>query len=716
MKSPYFVTPCLMLGALCCGLGAVSFVVLHNIFDPVTFGRRAAESLSDPGVAAYAANLVTNRVLARKPDLIAFRPMLLSATESVVASKPFGSVLEKAAAKAHQTLFSEQSQNVLLSLPDLNILVHEAVESANPALAAKIPKSFDTNIGKLAEGKTAALILRLVRFGSRLKWVWLLFLGAALGLDILAIWLASDRGRALGRGGICLIVVGLAVSGVVAGNAVAGIWVHDPGELDLVRGLWRTYLGDLTRWGLLLTGFGVLVAAGASSLLERMDPVEQVSRFARNLASPPSTRNWRILWGAALFVCGCSFIAYPALLVRAAAVVIGVCVAYYGSRELFRLFVESFEAAEESAPDVRSVMRRRSIRIGAVAVLVPALAAAWFFWNKPGVPTLVSADIRACNGFPELCDRRLDQVVFAGAHNAMSNQDAPGWMFPQHEAGMPQMLRDGIRALLIDVHYGFAGGSRIKTDMSTEPTAAKIKQAVGDEGYAAAMRIRDRLVGVDESKRGLYFCHGFCELGAYPVAPALREIRDFVVAHPDEVLLIIIEDTVNPGDLATEFEKAGFGGLIYSGNSSPQWPTLRQFIESGERVIVFAESGRPGVRWIRPAFENFRETPYSFHKVEDFSCRANRGGDAGSLFQVNHWIDTAPTPKPSNAAIVNAYSFLLARAEKCAAERRHLPNLIAVDFYRTGDLFAVVNKLNGVGQTEDAEPNAERSAATEPTR
>ena len=269
---------------------------------------------------------------------------------------------------------------------------------------------------------------------------------------------------------------------------------------------------------------------------------------------------------------------------------------------------------------------------------------------------------------------------------------------------MPQMLQDGIRALLIDVHYGFAGGDRIKTDLSTEPSAAKMKQAMGEEGYAAAMRIRDRLVGVDESKHRPYLCHGFCEFGAYPVSPALREIRDFVVAHPDEVLILVVEDTVTPQDLAAEFDKAGFAGLIYTGTPSPQWPTLRQLIEAGQRVLVFTESGRPGVTWLRPAFETFRETPYSFKTVLDFSCRANRGGDGGTMFQINHWIDTTPTPKPSNAAIVNNYQFLLARAEACAAERQHLPNLVAVDFYRTGDVVRVVERLNGVEQPDPPKP------------
>jgi hypothetical protein len=45
---------------------------------------------------------------------------------------------------------------------------------------------------------------------------------------------------------------------------------------------------------------------------------------------------------------------------------------------------------------------------------------------------------------------------------------------------------------------------------------------------------------------------------------------------------------------------------------------------------------------------------------------------------------------------VNAYDFLLDRARKCQKERGKLPNLVAVDFYNTGDLFAVTETLNGI--------------------
>jgi hypothetical protein len=46
---------------------------------------------------------------------------------------------------------------------------------------------------------------------------------------------------------------------------------------------------------------------------------------------------------------------------------------------------------------------------------------------------------------------------------------------------------------------------------------------------------------------------------------------------------------------------------------------------------------------------------------------------------------------------VNAYEPLLARARECERIRGHVPNLLAVNFYREGDLLTVVDTLNGTG-------------------
>src|SRR5947208_9640791 len=101
-RARYVALVCLVLGVLSCGVGAISSVLSRNLFDSVMFGRHAADSLSDPGVAAYTADLISDGVIRRKPDLIAFRPVLVSVTESLVSNQVFRSVVERAAQRAHQ--------------------------------------------------------------------------------------------------------------------------------------------------------------------------------------------------------------------------------------------------------------------------------------------------------------------------------------------------------------------------------------------------------------------------------------------------------------------------------------------------------------------------------------------------------------------------------------------------------------------------------------
>ena len=138
--------------------------------------------------------------------------------------------------------------------------------------------------------------------------------------------------------------------------------------------------------------------------------------------------------------------------------------------------------------------------------------------------------------------------------------------------------------------------------------------------------------------------------------------------------------------------------LIYTGSFTPPLPTLRQMIDWGQRLVVFTESGRPGVPWLHPAWDFMQETPYTFHTPADFSCKANRGPATAPFFQINNWIETTPAPRPSNAQIVNAYDVLLKRARACGAQRKQLPGIIAVDFYDAGDLFRVVRTLNGLDE------------------
>ena len=129
----------------------------------------------------------------------------------------------------------------------------------------------------------------------------------------------------------------------------------------------------------------------------------------------------------------------------------------------------------------------------------------------------------------------------------------------------------------------------------------------------AALRTRERLGFQGEGERGMYLCHTFCELGGTPLGDALRDIHDFLVANPGEVLVIINQDYVTPEDFVGALREAGLDKLAYRGPTSGRWPTLRQMIDSDQRVLFLAENHAGGAPWYHSAYEAItQETPFAF--------------------------------------------------------------------------------------------------------
>src|SRR4051812_46841810 len=658
----------------------------RGVLDPGQFASRLAASLDDDRVAHYVGDRLTDVVVAQKPDLIAVRPVIASTMTAVVQSEPFRGVVRTAARSTHRAILEQGGRRVLLSLPDIGILLRSALQQASPALAAKVPPDLEARLASGETERRAASAVRLlgiaeeVRSGA-LASFWFGALLVATGIAV-----AFDRRRGLVRAGLALFAVGIGCVAVTpAGRLVAAAAFGDPALRDVAQGVWRAFYGNLRLAGLVIAAAGLLLAAMGGAALEAADPVRRALDLLHRLSQVPARPRTRFTRALAFLLAGAAIVIWPVEAAALAAAAGGLALAFVALRELSSLAGAVSPAAGTDRP-------RRWPAWVAAAVATSAVggALAWFVRDGAASTTELAGLPQACNGAAALCGRRVDQVVFPGAHNAMSNADIAGWMFPHHEHDVSRQLQDGVRALLLDVHYGIRTGGRIKTDLDREGVSREqIEKAIGPEATAAAVRIRDRLVGGTEGDRGLYLCHGFCELGAYEAGPTLKAMREFLVQNPGEVLMVVFEDYVTPADLARAFAESGLLDFVYEGPTT-KWPTLHELISRNQRLIVFAESGRPGLAWLHPAFEAFQETPYTFHTSAEMTCRPNRGGTAGSLFQVNHWIESTPTPRPSNAAVVNAYDFLLSRARLCQRERKHLPNLVAVDFYATGDLLRVV--------------------------
>jgi hypothetical protein len=687
---------CLVLAAVSLMLAAILSVSWRNIFRPEAFGARAADSLGDPRVAAYVSERLTDEVLRQAPQLLGARPIVRATLQGLLDTAPTRSLVRRAARRAHQAVFSQSSRNIVLSIPDLDVVLRGALEQASPQIAAKVPPRLGPTLAAWGSSRQLEMIVDLWRLGRKQRVLsWILFFGVAPLALVASIWISGDRSRALFHAGIAIGIAGFFTAAVVPAGRLVSLAVDDPAARAAVQGVWRTYLGGLRQWGLFLGVFGILFASAGASVMDRFD-LGRLGRFVMARATAiPVRRHLRVVWGAGWILAGVLMALFPLEVVTGAFVVLGAGAAFVGVRQILLVLQESLPKlpALAHAPPAH----RRRVAVGAVIGVVALLGAAWAVVRRPDAAPAIEV-VEACNGHPELCDRRVDEVAFVGSHNSMSNTSISDWMFPHHQSNIQQQLEAGVRVLLVDVFRGFPGAARIKTDLETQVTQERLSETLGPEGVAAAERIRNRLVGVDQDHPKLYLCHGFCELGAYEFEPVLRTIHDFLVANPSEVMLMVIEDYVTIEEITKAFAESGLDEMVYRG-PAPPWPTLRELIDSEQRLIVFIESGKPGAEWLRPTIGNIQETPYHFVTPAEFSVRPHRGGTTGSLYQLNHWIQTTPAPKLSNAVLVNAYDVLMPRAREFVRERGHIPNIVAVDFFGTGDVFAVVDSLNGIGRT-----------------
>ena len=669
----------------------------RSLFDERAFSVRISESLRDPRVAEFAAEQIVGAIIAASPDLTGVRPVLVGVCQSIVSSAPFRAAVRRSARTLHHSITSGQAKDIVLTVKDVGAVFQSAV-ATSPGIAAKIPPKLSTVLGRLQSLPGGERAAWLVRFAGRVRAMafGLLLLGIALCAT--SVWLAGDKRRAIVQLGMGLTALALLLAITARfGGDILGLFLGKAELAPVAVGVTAAFLSGLLIWAIGLGISGLVLAAASASLLDRVPLVAWSQRSRAWLVGPQPRMRVRLLRGVLGAAAGLSFLLWPIPTITIVGWLAGLVIAFAGLREAF---VAALHWLPQATPRDRGrASEHHAVRAWAIGFVTGiALAVigvtAWLILRSPD-DEIIAGEPTAYNGSPALGDRTLDQVIFPTTHNSMGGADVPGWMFPNQSADIKEQLEDGVRAFLIDVHYGTPAGDYVQTEIDSEASMAKYAAAVGQEAMDAAERIRNRLTGKVTGKRDVYMCHGFCELGAMKFVPALRDMKDFLVANPGEVIVIIIQDeSVSAEDIQRCFEESGLEELVYRGPKGPPWPTLREMAETDQRVVVMTENLRSGIDWDHWMQDVVQETPYTFHDSTQFSNAPNRGGTSGSLYLMNHWIESTPMPKPSNAAVVNAHDFLLKRIRAFRKQRGHYPNLVAVDFYRVGDLVEVCRELN----------------------
>jgi hypothetical protein len=307
------------------------------------------------------------------------------------------------------------------------------------------------------------------------------------------------------------------------------------------------------------------------------------------------------------------------------------------------------------------------------------------------------APARSCNGSAALCSRPLGEVVFPGTHNSFAASKQPGWYFASQTYPIGRQLNDGIRALLIDIHYGVFDPAvgRVRTDLATEGSD---RNKVAKQVPPRALKVADRVaggVGLGTLKGTAmpYLCHTLCELGADPLDRELKTIAAFLERHRDQVLIVIVEDYVPPTTIERTFAAAGLTRYVATLHAGAPLPTLGELIASGRRLLIFAEVKGGSPSWYMPAFALIQDTPLGALHPGQLSCDRYRGEPSSPLLLLNHWIPPFP-PSPTLSAQIGRAAVLRARIRRCTRERHVGGAVVAVDFYERTAVVRVAQQLN----------------------
>jgi len=689
-------------------LGVLAGLINHNVLDGPRFAGEVDAIRADPAVAERLGARITDQLIAAQPDLVAIRPLIQSTASALVASPAFGPIVRSAAIRLHAAFTGQDKGAVVLRLADAGTAVIGVLRTVAPQLATRLPDRIDVTLADISSQRFAARAIHLTRVVALLS--WLLPLLAAFAL-LGAVALARDRWRAVTRAGIAVALagVGVGVVGVVSSIVVSRA---NQGTLRgaIIAAGWRMTQGTLWRAAAALALAGCVLAVAAAGMAPRLDLAALTRRGVALLTARPSGRLALVAHAAALAIVAAGILLRPELTFGLLAALVGLALATVAVAEL----TMAAGVARLRPPGSSGTPRRRRLGrwlamgvlpVVAVAVIVAVVAGDAIGGGRAiaatgdGPASSVPSVSAGCEGHAQLCDRRYDQVAFAGTHNSMTAADE-GWFLPEQPDGVIAQLDAGIRVFLIDSWYGQATTAPGVVATAPQNYEAALRSASAEYGadtVQAALRLRDALLPTPVGPPTPYLCHGLCELGAVEWEPLMARVGQWMTAHPREVITFIIEDQVSPADTAKVFEQAGLVKYAYQPVAGQPWPTLRQMIDSGERMVVFMERHGGGARypWLLSGFDWIGDTPFTARSVAQLSCEPNRGAPDNPLLLLNTWVNGFHA-LVSNAIRVNSYDTLWPYVTKCQARRGRVANFVAVNYYDRGDLLKVVDQLNGV--------------------
>jgi hypothetical protein len=286
---------------------------------------------------------------------------------------------------------------------------------------------------------------------------------------------------------------------------------------------------------------------------------------------------------------------------------------------------------------------------------------------------------------------RYDETCYLTSHNAFASSNQGWHHYMMQTWNIKEQLDQGIRGLMLDIyeygdtimlcHIGCGAVHSLQKGIST----AVGTLLTGSEHYETLQQ-------------------------------ALIIIKDWVDAHPSEVVTLFIESHVTPEKLnGALMSVKGFAPLVVSprdwdpNQHNGEWPTLAWMQNHNKRIVIFDEDKTSSTLDVegtakaknylfRYTWHDVIESQYGTLNKEDV-CKQRPGSQLFNylnrpLYLLN-FFRTLSGPWASSAED-NSYETLKGVIQFCYKEAPNIktPNFIALDFVEQGNGMKLVNELN----------------------
>jgi hypothetical protein len=698
---------CFVLAAILGPVGLVSAWVHESVYDSQTFADRSVAMLRSPSVREQLAERITDDMAADgNQTAVEYRPAVQLAVQAVIDTDTFRAIFRNAVYRTHQAILAGHDQH-----PSLDLSESVGAITANLQLPTNAGKG-QTAPGGLAESlsvlATHVQNSRVLDLESVVDPLAIVGLVGAPVLFAISLVLSDNRRRRLRLLGWAVIGGGLAVEAFAAlVPIIISHRIGEPATAHAIQSGLGYAMADLATIGLWVIAYGMLIAAASRvGDARRYTPAHVVGAVQRWITDREASVVGTVTVGLVGLVSGLALVLQPANAVRAALIAVGLWLSFEGITELMGLAHRRTRDAFDLQVAPHRSVATRAVEVAVVTGLIVAalvlMGAGSLLTTRHSAQRAEALGRQVCNGSADLCNRPLDQAVFPGAHNAMSAALNPGWLLAEQTRTIPGQLDAGIRALLVDTHYGYE--STIHIPGADQPIvltdrADELNQASNEDDdreiETRATSIASRLERAPGATRQIYLCHNTCETGAISFVDTMKQLHTWLDEHPDDVVIIDIEDHTSARDNAAAMTEAGLDRKAYVLEHSKPFPTLGQIARSGRNLLVFAERSDSGAPpWYQKAYDWFQESPYTWKSVSQMNCDPKRGKKGNRLLLINDWI-TNGEPSPTHAQnVVNTQDAIERRVQQCLAKRHLVPTVIAVDFALRGDLLSTVASLN----------------------